>query len=365
MTRRNLDLLVYPLVMSALACGGPAPYAPPTPEPAASAESPAASAAPSASASSAAPADTSSAAAASSSADATPPPPPEDDLRLHLVDAGHQPRKALRYRFKVGAIEQMQLDMRMAMAVGPADSEPREIQLPTVRTMMRTEPQSVTPDGCGRDPAQDCELKYGFTIVSMNLLPDATVPPAIQSKLEAELGKSAGLSGWAVVTSRGLTKQAEFDAPPGASNEVRQMLQSLQQGVRQLATPLPQEPVGVGASWETVSSMMTDNVRLTQTTTYKLTSLTGDKGGIDLTMTQTAPAQPMRPAGVPPEVKVMLESLGSTGSGTMKFDLAHLVPTSDAGLETKLVAHVSAPGQDQRMGTRIRMKIAVRPAPSK
>jgi hypothetical protein len=259
----------------------------------------------------------------------------------------------------------MQLDMRMAMAVGPADSEPRELQLPTVRTLMRTEPQTVSPAGCGADPTQDCELKYAFTIVSMNLLADSTVPPAVQSKLQTELEKSAGLSGWAIVTSRGLTKQAEFNAPPNASGEVRQMLQSLQQGVRQLATPLPQEAVGVGASWETVSSMTTDQVRLTQTTTYKLTSLAGDKGGIDLTMSQAAPSQAMHPAGVPPEVKVVLESLASTGTGSMKFDLAHLVPSSDAGLETKLVARVTAQGQDQRMGTRIRMKIGVRPIASK
>src|SRR5215831_11697024 len=105
MIRTIRVLMLAPLV--ALGCGGPAPYAPAqTPESATSGGGGAGT--------TAAPADST----AATGQDA---PAGEDDIRLRVLDQGSEPRRPLRYKFKVGAVEQMQFDMRMAMTLGAAD----------------------------------------------------------------------------------------------------------------------------------------------------------------------------------------------------------------------------------------------------
>ena len=86
------------------------------------------------------------------------------------------------------------------------------------------------------------------------------------------------------------------------------------------------------------------------------------RAALDMDVTQAAPTQNVQTPGLPPDMRLTLESLSSKGNGAMKFDLNKLVPTSDMGIETNSVMHAVGQGQDQRMGTRLRMNIAVRPA---
>jgi hypothetical protein len=108
------------------------------------------------------------------------------------------------------------------------------------------------------------------------------------------------------------------------------MVVQIVQMLRDDAAPLPTEPVGVGARWQRVSTLDARNGHATQTDTYTLAELHGDKGRLDDVLAQTASPQLLPPAGgagagAPP---ARVDSLLTSGTQTLAFDLGRLVAQS-------------------------------------
>ncbi|WP_394836780.1 hypothetical protein LVJ94_07715 [Pendulispora rubella] len=259
---------------------------------------------------------------------ASPPQPP----KVRLLSPGAAPRHALRYRFAVGPSQWSQMDMKMAIGVGLGNAVPKPVPLPTVRAAMRIDPKSVSPEG---------ELRYEFEMVKLTVLRDAPVAAEVRTKLEQELGKLTGLKGYAVVTSRGITKDADFVVPPDASDAMQETLENMRSSIRQMSSPLPEEEVGKGAAWEVETQLVTPAFRLTQTATHTLQDVRPNGMSTRVSFIQNAPRQPMKLKKLP-GAKVQLESMLSTGDGKTEVVFDKLVPNSLVSLSTNIQMSIAA-----------------------
>jgi hypothetical protein len=275
-----------------------------------------------------------------------------DEIVVKLVEAGAEPRKPLRYQFKAGRKDKLVMDMKMSMTLAMGGASQPETVLPISRTTMQINSVSVSPEG---------NLKYEFEVTDAVVTDKNGALPIVVSTMETELKKTVGMSGWAIVTPRGFTEDAEINVPEGASPQLHQMVDNLRQQIRQLSSPLPEEPVGIGAKWEVTMPLNTDALKLIQTASYELKTLEGTTGKLGIQVAQTAKPQQMNLPNMPPGTKTTLTSLKTKASGTANFDLTQPVPKSELSLATNMKMNVSAQGQSSDVTTDMKIDIKIHP----
>jgi hypothetical protein len=276
----------------------------------------------------------------------------EDDLRLELVDPGAEPRAPFRYKFHVGKREKMAMDMKMQLAMEMPNTGKVNVALPTMQCSFSIFRKQVTDDG---------DLAYEFTTLGMDMLNDAPVKPEIASKLRADLKQLKGLKGHAVVTSRGLTKSADYEVPSGINPQIAQSLENMRQSIRQIATPFPLEPVGQGATWKTTSIIKTKFFSLTQIASYSLVSIKGSRVTIQVQIEQRAPTQVVKLDGAPPDVKTTLDSYQGRGSGQSTVNLERITPVADSQVEAEGSFSAEQGGEKAAFGNQLKMSVRVHP----
>jgi len=126
---------------------------------------------------------------------------------------------------------------------------------------------------------------------------------------------------------------------------VTQFIDSLKQSMSQMAAPLPEEPVGVGATWDTTINIDQGGMKLTQVAKNKLVSLAGSSLSLAVSLSQTAPKQKLSKNGI----TVDLDSYSGSGGGETTLDLMQPVPTKAT---VKLVSdmHMTSGGNPMGMG---------------
>jgi Family of unknown function (DUF6263) len=264
---------------------------------------------------------------------------PADAPVVKLIDPGKDPKKALRLTAKVGLRRTMVMSMKMTMAMTMgANSVPAQ-KLPETRMTMDMKVTNVAPNG---------DIRYEFTIKKPEVIADKDANPQVVDAMKNALKGMDGMNGYAVVSSRGFTKEADINMPPNMDPSMRQLMEGTKQSLNQISSPLPEEPVGVGARWETIMKLKQNGMVLNQTASNELVDLKGDTGKINLKIKQNAERQKITQNGV----TVDLISLSSTGGGVMNFDLARLVPS----LAT---VNLSSDSQMEAMGQKMAMKLGM------
>jgi len=334
-----------------LACGG----APPAKTesvtvPAASQSAAASSASATAPAASSSPAPSASAAASEPAPDDRPTAPV-----VTLLDPGAAPRSRLRYAFHTRH-ETMRMDLKMTMALGIGGAQTPSVSMPTIRMDLDIDPVGVDAEGT---------LTATSVVRRADVLADATLPPASAAKLAGDMKSLVGTRGRFVVTSRGVSKEATIDLPPNAPENIRQIMQSMRDSLRDLCAVLPEEPVGVGARWTVLTRVRSRAIAIEQTATYTLKRRAGNVADEDVALTQTAPPQVMHLPGkaAAAGTVVKLVSMNGVGRGHVHQVLDKLSPTSSLHSEhqMKMAATTSIGSQDIDMA--MTLDLAVKPLP--
>jgi len=116
--------------------------------------------------------------------------------------------------------------------------------------------------------------------------------------------------------------------------------------------PLPEQPVGVGATWRTKKPVVQNGMKLTMTSTVTLTSLDGDTlgftsktsiEGADQTVTQG-------------DATMQISGIGGGGDGKGTIDLAKLAFAGQLAAEFK--ATMRALGETAPMNVKMVMRVA-------
>jgi hypothetical protein len=272
---------------------------------------------------------------------------------MKLVDRGRAPRRKLRYRWRVDHKERLVMDLRTQLSTESDNTKQPEIPLPPVHVIVDIDAQGVWPDG---------DLQYAWRVASSSVPPgDPHVPPYVADGMRTEVATIARLSGTAVVTSRGLAKEVSID--PGSVTDAGgtgRMVEQMRQQLRDLAAPLPEEDVGVGARWQKLSQLAEKDARVTQTDTFTLVDLDADRGVLDDMLAQTAPPQPLRGPAAPQGAQPQMESMLASGDAKTRFDLSRLVPqTNFDGTTTMVISGQSPDDTSRRMTMVMRMGIVL------
>ncbi|HXN30332.1 MAG TPA: hypothetical protein VN894_00665 [Polyangiaceae bacterium] len=264
---------------------------------------------------------------------------PTAGATMKVLDAGQPPRRKLRYAWHLDQKEQLAMDLRTAASTEARGATQPEVSLPSVHVALAIDPQSVTPDG---------DLRYAWRVTSARSDARDDTPSEVTEGMRAEVAAIAGLSGSAVVTSRGLAKDVTVD--PGSSVEAltSQMAEQVRQTLRDIAAPLPDEEVGAGARWRKLSQLDERGARVTQTETFRLVDLDGDRGTLADALAQTAPPQALRAPATSPGARARMESMLASGEAKVRFDLSRLVPQTTFDGTTTMVLSGQSPGDSAR-----------------
>jgi hypothetical protein len=229
------------------------------------------------------------------------------ETTVALLAAGSEPRRALRMHPTMGARSAVRLMIGIPeVETKVGDRVERKQKYPTQTMVLETDVAEVEHDG-------DYRYVLSWSDVRVEESPDLSRD--FQAQMARRYAELAGTKGTVRASSRGfeiensLEPNPEPGTPLSAARNVRQAL-------RQLAVPLPDEPVGVGARWSANTTLNTDLVELRQAANYELEALDGDHCRIRASFEQTSSKPPT--SNVP--------STKATGSGRIVLDLTHPVP---------------------------------------
>jgi hypothetical protein len=225
----------------------------------------------------------------------------------------------------------------------------QDVPLPPVRIEVEIEPHRVSPEGV---------LTYVWRVVSAKVGGEADVPPQVADGMRAEVAVIEHLSGSASVNAQGLSEDLTVDADALATvatltraGATGQMVEQVCQTLRDVAAPLPTEPIGRGARWEKLSQL--GPKRIAQSETFALLDLQDRKGTLSDVLAQTAPAQSLRAPGMPQGARARMESMLASGNATVSFDLSRLVSQTHFDGTTTMVVSGQPPGDTARRVTMI------------
>jgi hypothetical protein len=274
---------------------------------------------------------------------------PAPHSSVQLLDAGHEPLRPLRYAWRADQKELMDIDLRTAVTTELGSSR-QDTALPPLHIAVAIEGRSVSPDG---------DLRFAWHVESAKAAaPEGGTADAVTQGWRMQLVPVEHLSGTGGVTAHGISQGVTLDAgTAGDAGPEAEMVVQVLQMLRDMAAPLPDEPVGKGARWQKRSTLDARNGHATQTDTYTLLDAPGDKGALDDVFAQTASPQNLpSPVGVSSDSPARVDSLLTSGSSKVHFDLARLVaPVTLDGTTSMALS-----GPSNRMNMVMRLGIVVK-----
>lgn len=272
--------------------------------------------------------------------------------RVELMSAGAEPKRELRYVYKKGQKEKIDLTTRTKLGMTMMGKTVDAPATPPVSMIASLEVLGVDADGTAK-------RKLAVEKVKMTEPPDPSNPGA--KELAEQLGNLEKLRGRDEVDSRGVVRAIKMEFAGSDDPQLKQIASSMEQNFGQLGAPFPEEAVGVGAKWRVKTRLEQLGFRLEQTATYKLVALDGDKGKLEITIAQTAPAGKLALPGIPPGAAADLESMKGNGTGDVAFELGRTVPFGTMETTADIKVKIDMAGQTQSTTMKMTMNVSLRP----
>jgi hypothetical protein len=238
-------------------------------------------------------------------------------LELALLDDGREPRRPLRYPAEPPDQQRMSLKLKVGMKMEVPGSPIPPVTLPGLRLIV---------DLTGK--RQQDSARYDFTVADADLVAADAAPPGIVAEMRKGLPTLVGASGSIVIDERGGVRELELGLPPEVGAELGQFMNAARLAIGQMAVPLPEAPIGVGAKWEVQDTVQQDGVRVRQKTYYELLALDATRAQVRTQTVQSADRQRAPLPGLPDGVTAEVLSLHGSGAGEIEIDLRRLVPGS-------------------------------------
>lgn len=271
-------------------------------------------------------------------------------VQIKLLEPGAEPRKVLRFHPKPGDKQSMLMTMKMGMGIKIGDAENPPMKLPVMKMGM---------DVTIKDVATNGDISYDIVMSDAGIVDDPEVIAQVAEAMKNALGSMKGVGGKGVLSSRGVNKGTDIKAPEGADPQVNQFVDQMKETMSRVASPLPEEPVGAGAKWEVKMPVKSQGMAFTQTATFELASLDGDRAAAKTTVTQTASnqkiANPMMPGS-----KVDLNKMTGNGTGEVTLDFAQILPP-EASVEyhQNMTMSMTAGGQKQAIVMKLDLNLHI------
>lgn len=247
---------------------------------------------------------------ATASATATAPPAPVIEAEGMEVKTRGQAPEARKYTPEAG-VEQL-----ITVAVARGQNMVGQQVKPTPASNLTF---AVT---CG-EPA-DGQLTCRYEVKRAGLQTGA-VPDAMKKQIDGQLDRLIGFSGEVKVSDHGLVTSVTPDKREDSVEQIAAL--GVADTVSKLFVPLPRAPIGIGAEWTRQREVKSDELRLSEITSYALKKIDQDKLEIEATVTQ-------KPAKKGQQVEYVkgakLDVTGYEARGRARYQLrpARAVPAS-------------------------------------
>lgn len=253
---------------------------------------------------------------------------------VRLLEPGAEPRSDLSYTLVKGTSQKMA--MAMDMAVGLKTKGQSAPSMPMPRMTMTFDTTTADKNGAG-------EFKIDSRLVATSVDPSGgqqeQMARALRPQIEAM--KGLGMTYW--VNPRGNVRDVKLDVPPSVPAAAQQIMNGMSHSFESMVTPLPQEPVGVGARWQVVSRLNTGGADILQSAIYTLKSRSGQRASLDVTVLQLAANDTIRTPQMPAGMSAKIKTFSSTGSGTSQLDVKSVAPEGGT-MSLKTTMEISVQG---------------------
>lgn len=228
---------------------------------------------------------------------------PADEAEVVVLDYGDEPRAVPSIDLEEGQRSTSTLQMRMAVAFNGKKSPSIPMTM-----VMAVEVQDVTE-----------ELTTVRTTYDDVSVDDTGLPGELVDELESGLASLEGLAITIDQSPSGALLDTRFSLPDNAPSSAHQMVEQIAGSVASYAVPFPTEPLGEGASWTVSTTVDTNGLTSSQTTTYVLEEFDGERYRISTDIEGTF--EPVELSGV----KLVRGSMA--GSGETSGELGQMMPS--------------------------------------
>ena len=200
------------------------------------------------------------------------------------------------------------------------------------------------------------DFAYRFEYTDMEVVDDPNNPSPAAQAIRNSIKPMIGMTGEGVTSNCGITRSAQINVPENAPAMIKQLLGGMKDALQRLSAPLPEEAVGVGAKWEVIQDVTANGMDLTQTTIYELVAYVDGGFTVSSQTTQSADPQQIKNPALPPTMKMMLDSLVTTGGATSTLNTGLVMPVdSTVTVDSSAKMTMTIAGQQQKMSTKTAM----------
>ncbi|MFT3770849.1 MAG: hypothetical protein QM820_35955 [Minicystis sp.] len=236
---------------------------------------------------------------------------------VKLIEPGAEPRTDLSYALVKGTAAKMLMTMDMTMAM---KTQGQSLPTTTIPRMSMGMDAAATD----KNPAGDHRIESHLNTVSVDA--NGGQQEQMAKALRPQLDAMKGLSMVYWVNPKGHVHDVKLSLPPGLPPAAQQLLNGMSQSFESMVTPLPAEPVGVGAKWQVISRTATGGADLLQSAIYTLKSRDGARATLEVRLIQLAASDTIHTAQMPAGMSAKVKGFNSSGGGTTQVDLKSVAP---------------------------------------
>lgn len=275
---------------------------------------------------------------------------PEHGILVRVIDPGAGPRQPLRLSPRPGEPITMRSVTSLEIAMGFGGRFLPKTAIPPMIMDMTVAVDAIDEDGT---------IRYAVELVSVGLGEEPDAPPEVGGSVLTDLEQLVGLTGQSTISATGRLLSSDFQLPAGAGEQTSAHLENMNRVLDGLASPLPEDPVGVGAQWESLSRVASGNLEVAQRVMTELVARDGDRLTLDVSVYQEPLSWTIEVPDMP-GVDVAISRFDSRGSGRVELDLGELVPiASSSRLETEMQMTMQIGGTEQITDQRLSMDLTV------
>lgn len=233
---------------------------------------------------------------------------------VKLIEPGAEPRQELRYKVPHDLEQTVKFKSRQKTTTKMDGNEMPMPPMPQITLTYSVDVEYVSQEG---------EIRYLVKLANADVTADAMAPPQIAEMMKKNYDSMTGKTAEVIVDNRGVIKSTKVKGSTGGTSSD----DSFGKDLAMMATPLPMEPVGIGAQWQTTRFTSEGGVRMSQSTIFTLKERAGDVITLELAMRGKADMKEAISApNAPPGSQVL--SMTLSGKGKATANLTKLAPLS-------------------------------------
>ena len=274
------------------------------------------------------------------------------ELRVTLVNPGAEPRQALRYDYKPGTTGSLQVKTDSDMGMGMTDPATGQL-MELMNIIMPSILFDIEMAAEGVDAENNATLVSKVSAVGVEARPGSM--PELIDTLTQQLAFIMGMSTRATLSPTGRLIEQTITPPSTISAELAEAMKMAEQATQTVTLPLPEEPVGLGATWTVMNVTQANALEVFVTQTATLESLEGVVATVRCTVTQDLLRGDGAMMGLPPGSSLEFTLFRSEGAGQIQVDLSQpFVFSGDILVGVQAGFDVTSNGESQSVSMTMR-----------